>query len=373
VRHAQLASCAGLRHDTLPSRMDRTSPMPANFEMSCARSALLILAALVSSRPAWAAELLIAAPAACPVDDELPFRAEQALGQPLDSAADVRCTVHITHDGASYVARLEVQAMGSAGPARERLLRAPSCEKLTETLALAVSLAVASGAERPAPSGPERAAAASVRSSSSETAITEDVSSDANEAAPSDVATSRRDGPGLRVAASAALVADAGSLPGVGAGVALGAALGLGAFELRGLGTYLPPRSASVEISDARAGAEIELLAGSLLVCAPRIAQPSARVDIGACAGAELGWLQGSGSGVDVARSGGSWWTAARADAEARWGVGRGFGVGLALSALIPWDRDQFAIAGVGRVFRPGRVIGRATLGLSYEFGATSE
>src|SRR5262245_14272479 len=98
--------------------------------------ALISAAVLAMSSPASAAELWIAAPSACPVGEELAFLAEQALGRPLASAADVRCTVHIARDGAAYAARLEVQALGSGEPSRQRALSAPSCEKLMDTLAL---------------------------------------------------------------------------------------------------------------------------------------------------------------------------------------------------------------------------------------------
>jgi hypothetical protein len=336
-------------------------------------SALFGLAALAAAGPAPAAELLIAAPSACTIGDELSHRAERALGQPLESAADVRCTVHITRDGERYAARLEVQGLASAGPARLRSFSAPSCDMLTDTLALAVSLAIASGVPEPAPAGLADAAAPAApsdeRSAAAALAAPESVD------APSATLEENDTSGGLRFGASAALVADAGTLPGVGMGASLGASLGIAAFDLRLVGTYLPPRATSAGASiaasseSANPGAEIELLAGSLLGCVPRVLRAS-ELAFGACAGAELGWLEGRGTGVTVSRSGGSVWTAVRADAEARWMLTRGLGLDLRLSALVPWERDEFSVDGVGRVFRTGAVVGRATVGLSYELGS---
>jgi hypothetical protein len=352
-------------------------------------SALFGLAALAAAGPAPAAELLIAAPSACTIGDELSHRAERALGQPLESAADVRCTVHITRDGEQYAARLEVQGLASAQPSRLRSFSAPNCDMLTDTLALAVSLAIASGTPEPVPSGLADAAlspaapspAAPSPAAPSPPARSDDSAAAAAFAAPESVdapsatreESDERGGP--RVGGSAALVADAGTLPGVGMGASLGASFGIYAFDLRLVGTYLPPRATSVGASSTASGAsstpgaEIELLAGSLLGCAPRVLRAS-EVAFGVCAGAELGWLEGKGTGVTVSRSGGSLWKAVRADAEARWTLAQGLGLDVRLSALVPWERDEFSVDGVGRVFRTGAVVGRATVGLSYELGS---
>jgi hypothetical protein len=333
---------------------------------------VLGFAVLVASSPSRAAELWIAAPSACPIGDELSFRTERALGKPLKSAAAVRCTVHIVRDGADFAARLEVQVLGSPQPSRARSLSASSCEKLTETLAFAVSLAIASGAAEPEPAAADESAVDAAASAfAGDTRVTDDVERpDGADAPPTPSARTTETG-SYRFGASAALVADAGTLPGAGIGTALGATLGVAAFELRVYGTYLAPRSVYVERPGGSAGAEIDLRAASLLACAPRLARAS-ELEFGACAGAELGWLQGKGTVVGISRSGGSSWSAARVDAEARWRLGQGLGVGLLLSALVPWARDEFAIEGVGRVFRSGSVVGRATLGLSYEFGSSA-
>jgi hypothetical protein len=340
-----------------------------------ASRALLALAALVLASPARAAELLIAAPSACVIGDELSFRAERALGQPLDTAADVRCTIHITRDAAAYAARLEVQAIASPEPSRVRSFRAPSCEMLTETLALAVSLAIASGAPEPVPAAPRVGAAADAAPAARAVGEPAADTGSAGEPADDSTAVSRGGAREWRFGGGAGLVADAGTLPGLGMGAALGVSLGVDALELRLLGTYLPPRDAQIAPAAtsgaASPGAEIELLAGSLLGCAPRLLRAS-NLALGVCAGGELGRLSGRGTGVTVARSGTSLWASARADAEARWTLAQSLSLDVGLSALVPWERDEFSIGGVGRVFRTSAVVGRATVGLSYELGAAS-
>jgi hypothetical protein len=342
---------------------------------SLASRALLALAALVLASPARAAELLIAAPSACVIGDELSFRAERALGQPLNSAADVRCTVHITRDGAAYAARLEVQAIASPEPSRLRSFSAPSCEMLTETLALAVSLAIASGAPEPEPAAPGVGAALdaapAARAVREPAADTGDAAEHGDGSKPVSAGGARD----WRFGGSAGVVADAGTLPGIGMGAALGVSLGLDAFDVRLLGTYLPPRDAQLTSAPtsgaASPGAEIELLAGSLLSCVPRLVRAS-NLALGLCAGGELGRLSGRGTGVTVARAGTSLWASVRADAEARWTLAHGLSLDFRLSALVPWERDEFSIDGAGRVFRTSAVVGRATVGLSYELGAAS-
>jgi hypothetical protein len=325
--------------------------------------------ALLQLSPVSAAELSIATPAACSVADELTFRTERALGQPIAAAAAVRCTIHIARSSGMYAARMEVESIGSGRPSRLRSFSAPTCEKLTETLALAVVLAIGAGeSAQPSPASP----AGAPQVSESRLALGENPGGQQGNAVPDadapapDAEPSASADSGPRVAAAAALVGDAGSLPGVGLGFSLGASLGWDAVELRLLGTYLPAREASIEASSV---AEISLLAGSLAACLPRLLSTAA-LELGVCAGAELGWLAGSGTGLDVSRSGGGLWTALRADASARWALGAGVGLDLLLSGLVPTKRDEFAIEGFGSIFQPSVVVGRVSLGVSVLFGA---
>jgi hypothetical protein len=103
----------------------------------------------VGLRPAGAAELLLVHPAPCAIGGELSARTERALGRPLSSLAGVRFTIYIVHDHGSVAARLESERRGA--PSQLRAFRAPSCEKLTSTLALAVVLALATDAPPSSP------------------------------------------------------------------------------------------------------------------------------------------------------------------------------------------------------------------------------
>jgi hypothetical protein len=95
-------------------------------------------------------------------------------------------------------------------------------------------------------------------------------------------------------------VLDAGTLPALGPGALLGGSLGWEQLDLRLLGMYLFPRAgSSLESGAGSPGAELALLAGGLLGCAPRLVQ-TRRLELGACAGAEVGWLWGSGTGVSA-------------------------------------------------------------------------
>jgi hypothetical protein len=345
----------------------------------CCAGLWALAAHLSTAGAAHAAELSISAPTACSIGEELTFRVERALGQPLESAAPVRCTIHIARSSGMYGARMEVESIGSGRPSRLRSFSGPTCAKLTETLALAVVLAIGAGDDAaPSPGDPaaDEGAAGAPDTNNAAQAVAAPASNELESAtleadAAPPASSSAKDAPrGPRPGVNAALVADAGTLPGLGLGAALGVSLGWDRFELRGLGTYLPAREASIETSGAAAGAEISLVAGSLGACLPRLLG-AAGIELGACAGAELGWLAGTGTGLDISRSRGVLWTALRGDVAARWALGAGVGLDLSISALVPIERDEFSITGAGRVHRPGAVVGRASLGLSLDLGAS--
>lgn len=326
---------------------------------------------------ASAAELSITAPTACAVADEQTFRTERALSQSIESAAPVRCSVHIERTARRYAARLEVEPIGSAGPSRSRSFLAPTRAKLTDTLAPAVVLGIGDGSgdlsadDLHAPLADDPAEAASDASRAART-VTE--SSAVGAAAEADTTTARGAGSaagGPSVAAGAALVGDAASLPGSGLGVALGVAVGGEVLELRLLGTYLPAREASRQTPSGSGGVTVGLLAGAVAGCLPRLLRVS-ELELGVCAGAELGSLSATGTGVDISRSASVLWSALRADASARWALGRGLTLDLLLSALVPTERHEFTISEVGPVFRPSALVGRAGVGVSYAFGGAA-
>jgi hypothetical protein len=316
--------------------------------------AQVALLTLVATAPALAAELLIVQPSACANADALTLRTERALGKPLAAAAELRCTVHIVHDQGALAARLELDAQGQRS--RVRSFRAPNCERLTETLALAIVLAIGGSSEPDEP----------------EPQLLDVAPSDAGTGVPASVHTEAAaiEDTRARVAARAELVADSGTLPALGLGPALGVSLRGDRLELRALGTYLAAREASMAASGGGSvGAQIGLLAGALLGCAPRLVTPipSPRIELGACVGGELGWLVGRGVGVNVPRQRGAAWSAGRLDLSGRWVLGSdGLGLDLLLSALVPTQRHEFQVSG-GTVHRPAAAVGRASVGISLD------
>jgi hypothetical protein len=348
-----------------------------------------VVALLGRVEPAAAAELSVVAPRACAIGEEISFRAERALGQPLKSAANVRCSIHIAHASGVYAARLELDTPGSSRPPRLRSFRAPTCAKLTDLLALAVVLAV--GGEEEA-TGSDAADASSLDAAASvepqrdegsvalargglegapgaaEPGAAHALAPDAD-SAPSPSARGEAPARAPQLGARAALVADAGTLPRVGLGPRLGVSLGWKALELRASATYLVPREVSIERPNAGpARAEIGLFAGAFELCAPRLLALSS-AEAGVCAGAELGWLEGRSSDVSGPEERGTLWSAAGADLVGRWALAPRLGLELSVGARVPFERDEFAIGGLGQVHQPGRVIGRAGVGVSVDFG----
>ena len=319
---------------------------------------------------AHAAELLLAQPSPCAIGDELSFRAERGLGQPLSTAADLRCTIRIERTAEAFAARLELS--GPSGEPRQRAFRASSCEQLTDALALAVVLAIGAAGDEARPAAGSVGPTALSEAAATPGASSADARQDEREDGASTPDAAARGGlQGSRWGLHAALVGDAGALPGAGLGALLGASLRWQTLELQALGTYLPARQASVEGSSGQAiGAELGLLAGSLLACVPALVRRSS-IELGACAGTELGVLSGEGNGLSAPRSDSVPWWAVRGDLSARWGLGDG---GLALEllagAVVPLSRDDFAVADSGRVWvvhRPAAVTVRASVGLGIE------
>lgn len=338
----------------------------------------------VFAPPVSAAELLLEQPSACAIESELPSRAERALGQPLATAAPVRCTVSIERAGDAFAAQLEISRPGAAA-AGTRSFRAPTCQLLADTLALAVALAVGDG-ETAARGSPVAASAAPPVPAS--TAPSSSVSTTASSAvlarAPfeSDAEASREpEAPrraGLRAGAQASLVADAGTLPGFGLGAAIGISLGGDRIEARAIGTYLAPRDESIP-SRATAGVELDLLAAGFALCAPTLVELS-RLRGGVCLGAELGTLSARAHGLSVSSESEVLWSAGRLDVEWRWAVASRFDIELALGAVVPLHRQLFVIdefepgfvsswSSQLAVYRSEAIAGRLGIGFRVELG----
>lgn len=389
-----------------------------------------LLVALGAWRHAAAAELQVAGPRSCSRQAELRARVERALGRALTELGDLRCNVHVVRDGGSYAARFEV----SSTARRESLQRsfsAKTCPKLMETLELAVVLAAGEvlDADVPAAAGsnrerapisglaqaPRRArsasnaspARASDRASSSDAAALAKAAPDsktpatfalsaatphvegahaiaamigepANEQAAQattehdraeHAAAGGSDGHGLwRVLGG--VVLDAGALPGPALGAQLGASFG-DELELRALGTHSFPREASVAGSSAH-GVELALTSATVLGCAPQLLRP-ADVELGLCAGGELGWLRGAGSELARSQSTATLWSALRADIGARWQLAPSwFGIEARAGVAVPLQRERFMVStadpasSLVEAHQPSAIGGRLSLAATF-------
>ena len=326
-----------------------------SYRGACVASLFGVLVSYAA--PGAAAGLTLAEPALCTSADELSFRVSRALGQPVASVAGPQFAVSIRAVRAGFQAQLETAAT-QAGPARERSISAANCEELTDSVALAIALALGSSApvEPPAALEPE---AASTPAPAPPTPGHDDVSE-----RPTTTASS-----GPRVDVLAWLMADTGSLPGAGLGVSAGAGLAWSMLELRALGLFLPPREGHPAGGDATSpGAELSLLAGSLLVCAP-LSDAGRPLQVLACAGWELGQLSGTGTQVATPHERSTLWSAGRIDLGAAWLIpGSPLALELLASVLAPLSRDEFILKDIGAVHQPANVVARAGLGLGWSW-----
>jgi hypothetical protein len=333
---------------------------PRVFLWSTRTAVSCALAWGASGGTASAAELRLGESSVCVTVEELSFRVERALGQPLAQAAPLELIVSAVHrEPSGFSARVEISEAGVPDGAGLRSVSATSCEELLDTLALALALAIGSRSDRAAPS-PNDAPGAVVLPLA--VGVVPPAKAQDAPVPPDD--GSRAPSFGVR----GELVLDTGSLPRGGAGVALGAGLAWPSVELQLLGTFLPRRESRIDVTDPQSpGVEMGLVAGSLSGCVPLAASSSA-VDVALCAGWELGMLSGQGTRVDDSHHQRALWSAARIDLEAGWRIPNSpFELELRVSGLAPLTRDDFILKDIGGVHRPAAVVGRAGLGVRWE------
>jgi hypothetical protein len=302
---------------------------------------------------AAAAELMLDAAAPCMTGEELAFRVERLLGQPLANVEAMQLSVRIEPTPEGFGARLDVKRPG-AGDGGTRALRAASCDDLSESLALAIVVAIGAVTEPAAPAAPAPGVSAPVESAP---------------ATPLDapvIAPGEPPAPGPTLSGSAWVVGDTGTLPAAGLGVALGLGLLWPGVGVRVIGTLLPERDGTLNAVDASPpGASIGLMAGSALACVP-IAVDSTALGLAACGGWEVGQLSGSGTHVSVPYHQRRWWSAARFDLMGHWALpDTALALELLVTAAAPLTRDDFVVKDIGTVHRPANVVGRLGVGLS--------
>jgi hypothetical protein len=298
-------------------------------------------------------ELDVAAPAAC-ATEELAFRVERALATPLSAIS-----------GPGFRVRIEASALGFAGqidgPATgQRRVTATTCEELIDTLALTLVLAI--GQLNADPGG-----AGDIAEVSTPPAAASQSAPDSDEP----VMSPNDDGQSAEPhwALGAALQGDTGSLPALGVGMTAGLGVTWPAIELRAFGSWFPGREGRVDAAANAPGADIHLAFGGAAACLP-LAMRFASTGLAVCGGGELGWLWGEGVNVDISRSAGALWLAARGDVAAHWQLGAGGpALELLLTVAAPLGQNDFVLRDIGRVHRPSSVVGRASVGLWFELG----
>jgi hypothetical protein len=304
------------------------------------------------SGDAAAAELALEEPCPCITRDELAFRVERLLGQPLAAVEAMQLSVRIGSTPAGFVAELGVTRPNLAEQG-VRSLNAAACDALSEALALAIVVAIGADAEAPPPAATPPLPAAP-RDEPAPLAV------------PVVAAESEVAGSGPSLAGVAWMVGDSGTLPVPGLGLGVGVSLVWPGVEVRAVGTWLPKREGTLDATDPSSpGTSIGLVAGSALGCVP-VGVDRAIVDVAACVGWELGELSGTGTHVSVPYEQRRLWSAARLDVAARWPVpGTSVGLEVSVAGVVPFTRDDFILKDLGTVHRPASVVGRLGLGIS--------
>jgi hypothetical protein len=331
------------------------------------------------ARPALAAELSARGPAECPDAAELTFRVERAIGMPLAHAAPVRFSVRfLAAKAGAYTAHLAVASSTSSNPpaerVSERVLGASRCTELADAVAIALALGssdpLESGAAEPSRAGAEADAAAPVAASAASTTFAPSAPASAAAAPPDeggDAAPTPSEPAAITPALAAWLVGDAGSLPGAGLGLGLGAELRVSRLVLRAAGTWLFDRHVALPGTSAPAlGADMSLALGSLSACTAPWASvtPAALV----CAGWELGRIDAIGTGVRQPRRVDALWSAPRVDFGLAWAMSGSLRFVAQLTGAVPLKRDDFFLRELGTVHRPSVVVGRLAVGVDVSF-----
>jgi hypothetical protein len=305
---------------------------------------------------ARATDLSWSGPADCAQSEALVFQVERALGASLAETGQLHLQVHVARTAPTARALLRIADDAPEPSISERKLDAPSCEKLVDTLAVAITLAIEAAApvpEAPAiPKAPARAAPPPVAAVPAAPQAALDVPEDEPEGGSA--------GPVPRVLAR--VLADVGSLPGPALGVGLGAQLGWPWLQLELVGTLWAEQHTRLEATPS-AGADLSLATGALSVCTSPLG--ASTIAIALCVGAEVGRASGIGTGISAPRQASGLWLAPTADVGLTFRPSeRGVGIGARIGAAAPLGRDPFYLERLGTVYQAESLVARVSLGL---------
>jgi hypothetical protein len=325
--------------------------------------ALLATGSAAAQTPSAGLVLRWRAPRGCPSEGEVIAAVTRLLGRPVEDPSPRRVAVaRIRRARRGWSLRITVS---TGATRRHRALAGDTCDEVSEAAALVLALAIDPDvAARPAgPPDPPPTPPPAVSIAPPSAPPTAPPPAPAPPAIPP--STPPRVAPSLRGFARLEALGDLGAQPALTWGATLVVGLSVRAFRAELSATYFGPQRALVRPGDPTQGGDISLVAGSLRGC---LAAPIGPVDLGGCAGAELGVQSGAAFGVNRPSRGEALWVALPLAATLRRSLSRRFGVHVEAGASIPLLRRQFAIEGLGAVFRPAPITVRASLGAEVMF-----
>ena len=286
------------------------------------------------------------APKGCPSRAEVLARMTRLLGKPPGTAGEpalsVRGEVSELPSQPRERFRVRLLSRTAEGPS-ERTVDGVSCERVTDAAVLILAMAIdaeAVAARLNAPPPPELPSR--------------------REPAPAPEPAARP----LALWARAGALADAGALPRINPGFALGIGVSVSRvwFEAEGR-KWLAQR---IEAPDRPgAGGRFERQAVLLRTC---FEFKAGSFSGGPCAGTTVGWMSGQGYGISDPEDGGSAWAEAFAGGALRQRMSELFALRVDLDAVTPLVNPRFSIGGVGSVHRAPFVFGRGALALELHF-----
>ncbi len=328
------------------------------------------------------------APADCPARSYVMAElARQLTGSNVPPEKRIRARA-LVRRGEGQLWHLRLMTASGDEQEGDRTLEAETCHAAADATALIVAMAVdpsrASAAPIPAPippmpAGTIRAAPTGGEPSSapapSPPAAAPPVARATTPASAPSVPDARPTSGGpsrlARFGISAMVLADDGVLSGVSPGVGGALAWLPGRARLEVGGAFFPHDRLEVASNPAR-GARMDLATGYLRGCYAFVAIP---VEIGPCAGAELGWLRAAGFGVASAVESGAMWEAITLGGIGSLPVGRVFSLRFSADAIAPLVRPNFVLAapaGKGglelNVHKTAALAGRISFGAELRF-----
>lgn len=152
-------------------------------------------------------------------------------------------------------------------------------------------------------------------------------------------------------------IADSGTLPAAAMGVQAAGRWHLGLATLEGHGAWWPGTSATM-YDRPSIGGDFHLVAAGMAGCLA-----ARTVGVSACFGPEIDHMTGKGSGVSQPGTGSASWVGALFALRGEVPITSWLSIMLQAGAMVPLQRHEFEIEGVGLVHRPASVAARAGLG----------